>query len=151
MGKAVRAEACAHVERGLYVLAVAWEGGGGGPRCCRFVFLPTFISSLVYFSLKRGCCAKSWSRISCECVILQPLPGCFCDLGNTREIQTNSSKHSLARKPLSSMFQFRGGTSLIPSLAPFQIPSEHVRLRDQGLGSLRVPESTSPCPTPHPR
>lgn len=55
------AEACACVERGLYVLVVAWEGGGGGPRCCRFVFLPTFISSLVYFSLKHGCYAKSCS------------------------------------------------------------------------------------------
>lgn len=92
--------------------------GGSQPHRCRFVFLLTFISGLVYFSLKCGCYAKSCTRISRECVISQLLPGCFCDLGNNKGIETNSGRGSSARKALSPKSQFRGGTSPIPSWSP---------------------------------
>lgn len=65
---------CAHVESDVHA-GCCMGKAGRGPRCRRFVSLPTFISGLAYFSLKPA-------RISCGCEILQLLTGCFCDLGN---------------------------------------------------------------------
>lgn len=44
---------------------------------CRLLFQAWFVSP---YNAAAG--AKSWTRISCACVILQLLPGCFCDSSN---------------------------------------------------------------------
>lgn len=89
----------ARMERATSVLPARQERGRR-PHCCRFVFLPTFISGLVYFSLKRGCYAKSRPQISCECVILQLLPGRFCDLGNNEGNINKQRQRQLSEEAL---------------------------------------------------
>lgn len=110
-------------------------------HCCRFVFLPTFISGLVYFSLKRGCYAKSRTRISCECVILQLLPGCFCDLDNNERNINKQRLGSLAGRPPSCTCRLPRG-EFIPSLSSFST-RPHLITSSPGWGLGR---SWSPGP-----
>lgn len=115
-------------------------------RCCRFVFLPTFISGLVYFSLKRGCYAKSRTRISCECVILQLLPGCFCDLDNNERNINKQQLSSLEGSLGAARAGFQGEEST-PSLSSFlPTPPGHKLHQAQELDGEGRGRSWSPSP-----
>lgn len=133
--------------------------------CCRFVFLPTFISGLVYFSLKRGCYAKSRTRISCECVILQLLPGCFCELDNNERNINKQRLSGLAERPRSCTCRLpKGGVPSLPCPHFYLPPPSHKSHQTQEQGweeqgsrspgpkMFAPPEGQSPthgCP-PHP-
>lgn len=138
---------CARLESDIR--ASCYMGRGTGPRCCRFVFLPTFISGLVYFSLKRGCYAKSRTRISCECVILQLLPGCFCDLGNNEGNINKQQQKQFSKEAFElHLFVLRRNKS-----HPFPGPHPSTPFRGTsgpGTGAWEAQGPIAPALNPHP-
>jgi hypothetical protein len=133
---------------GLAWVPVSPAGGGWGAHCCLGEGVPSWLEICIpadfYF---RPCLfvlkTQSHTRISCECVILQLLPGCFCDLGNN-EGKINK-QHSIARRPLCP-----SGKRPVPSLSPSHQPLRSLQAQKLGSGWLKgagalALKSSCPC------
>lgn len=101
----------------------------------------------LFLPLKCGCYAKSHTRISCKCVILQLLLGCFCDLG--------SNKGTINKQQQRQFSKEASELSPIPFLAPFPPQSRvtsvpETRVREAQGSRSPSPESARHCPLPPP-
>lgn len=99
------------------------------------------------FLLKTRLLCQESARISCECVILQPLPGRFCDLGNN---EGNINKQQ--RRPFSKeASELQESVSRWNKSHPFPAPvpatpppsSESHQAQGLGSGGPRGPGATA--------